>query len=215
MVDVVDLPRDRSCTQLLRLVSARVGIDGESLQISLNGAKRVCAPPRFEARLAAPTFPSPPRCVPGQLLVRDGFSHNEDNGSFDTELWFVNRSKAACVLGGYPTVQGMEGSGGRLVGPRAKRQVRSGPMVSGWPTFDLSYPGETLVSFYTHVGAQSPTPTNCAPEFAAGIMVSGPGLPSTYLKLPAKICTRIDANSVSFMYYAQGIDGLSPNGTAP
>jgi uncharacterized protein DUF4232 len=124
----------------------------------------------------------PPPCATSALRVWFGRQVGLYTGHVVRTLVFVNRSGAACVLGGYPAVAFVAAPGGRQVGAVASR-------VPGRARQVVLAPGgrarATLV--LTNVLDYS---SGCSPRHAWGLRIYPPGQRAArYLALPGRVCS--------------------------
>ena len=195
LIDGVSLDWGPICATALNATSVRIGIDGGSLAVRLKSPERVCVHPYFNARLRAPLVPSPSLCTVGEIGIHVGFTQGAA-GSLYTTLSFTNVSRSACVVSGFPTVQGSAGTGGSLVGPPARQYI---PQGTGMPAIDLNHSGARTIAVYQHPDGQIFGSGYCGPENAPGIDVSVLSYPPTYLSLPVSLCAKVNATSVTHL----------------
>jgi hypothetical protein len=108
-----------------------------------------------------------PRCKTAGLVMWLNPEGSGTAGSFYYKLAFVNLSRGACTLAGYPGVSAVSLSG-HQIGASAKREVTGRPR-----TVTLASEGEATV--LVHVVDVGALPSSCHPTAAAGFRVYPPG----------------------------------------
>jgi hypothetical protein len=181
------------CAAQVTATRVRIGLDGSSVAVTLKSPEVVCVSRHLSVRVVAPAFPLPPPCTQSQLSLRLGLV-NGAAGSIVMPIVVRNVSKAACTVGGFPNVQGVNGPGGAPIGPPAGK-IR--PRGSGAPVKDLNHTGASASATYELANTGEFTPGRCGPETAPGISVAIMGLPARYLSYRVSVCSKFTSTSVT------------------